>query len=407
MKLESIFLSFAFWLIFIITPALGPLLSSLNSLLFIPAYSFRLGIAFLIGVMFLSNKNLTTNWVIKFYFLIFFFNAFWGWNMIENNVPSIFQPDFWIYLLIGLLIILGYNRKYLTEIEKFLLRVLKVGIILNIVGIAIQPTFLRTIGFDPSLAYNWQVLLLPSIWFIFRMKSLSKFNRRVVIISFILMILEQIIFQKRLPLARILFIIMALSYAHLYIPIYGKKLNIVVKRYILYGFMGIILLTMSYTFSFGLETYVGATIDRFYISGEVSKTLEDDARWRIGEELIFDLERSDDLLFGRGFGGVVFGLGTLELDIGEIFRTSAEMGVSTILLKGGIVLLVFWIFVVIAFLNKFRLAKRDEISFSFWFVTLVFFVFLYVEGYFGAQRNIFHFIAAYGLGYSFSLNKNI
>lgn len=401
--IRQIILKTSFWLLFLIVPGLNPVLDKLEIFEFIQIYSYRLGVVLFALVLFLDRKGIKSNWFLLCYAVLFLFMVWNGLSLKVNNIEAIFQVDFWPHLLFGLLALSGYNHFYFAEFERILLQVLLIGVILNVIGIIIEPTFLRRLTSGRSLAYLWQVMLTPSIWFLFRLEDLSKFNRRLVIVSFAILFLEQILFQKRLPLARMAFILIFLSYCYSFYRIYGRKLKKVIKSYILYGYISLTFLGLGLLFGLGIDTYVQATIDRFYQSGDLKETVLNDTRWTIGQKFIDDLIEKRDLILGRGFGGVVFGLGMNKAKTGVNFRTSAEMGVSTILLKGGIILLLFWAFVTFSFILRINLAKKSRVTFSFWFVVFLFFLFLYVEGYFGAEQNVFHHIVAYGLGYTIRL----
>ena len=128
----------------------------------------------------------------------------------------------------------------------------------------------------------------------------------MVILSFVVLSVEQLLFQKRLPLVRTFFVLALLSYVHTYWMIYGGTFGLVMKRYINYFIVGILGIFLVYIIGINLVDYINATVERFTATGQLTETLQTDARWQIGEIIIDDLKKSNDLITGRGLGGVTY-----------------------------------------------------------------------------------------------------
>ena len=288
------------------------------------------------------------------------------------------EGDIYIYLRFISFIILGYNVLYWKEIKYGYISILKIGILLNIFAILTENTFLRELIQGPTLAYQIQVLLMPSLFFIFYLKELSRLNKNVVILSFVVLSVEQLLFQKRLPLVRTFFVLALLSYVHTYWMIYGGTFGLVMKRYINYFIVGILGIFLVYIIGINLVDYINATVERFTATGQLTETLQTDARWQIGEIIIDDLKKSNDLITGRGLGGVTYDNSFhLKTTSGKNFRGAAEMGLPTILLKGGVVLLIILVILVLRTLSAYKYAKTHQFVFACWSMVLLWAIFVY------------------------------
>ena len=316
------------------------------------------------------------------------------------------EGDIYIYLRFISFIILGYNVLYWKEIKYGYISILKIGILLNIFAILTENTFLRELIQGPTLAYQIQVLLMPSLFFIFYLKELSRLNKNVVILSFVVLSVEQLLFQKRLPLVRTFFVLALLSYVHTYWMIYGGTFGLVMKRYINYFIVGILGIFLVYIIGINLVDYINATVERFTATGQLTETLQTDARWQIGEIIIDDLKKSNDLITGRGLGGVTYDNSFhLKTTSGKNFRGAAEMGLPTILLKGGVVLLIILVILVLRTLSAYKYAKTHQFVFACWSMVLLWAIFVYAEGYIGSVRNINEFLLGYSFGFLLRVMK--
>ena len=402
----KIWLTGALVIFFIVVPGLIPILrlvgSSIGNL--IMAYSYRIAVVFMGVFLLLNYSRLKFHWTILLFILLISGMTLTGFTSGPNNVQSIFQPDLFVHLGFLFIMIMGYNRLAYYRFVEVVILSLMVGIGLNLIGLAIQPTFLSRAASINSLAYSLQVMLTPSFLLLFQLKTLDKRERNIVLIAFALYGIEQILFQKRAPLIRFGFTLFLLSLSLSFLQSYGRKAESVFANTLRYGFIIVMIGSTALVLGLQIDRYVEATYSRFTKQGNVSSTFENDARLKIGEYFIDDLKKTGDMTLGRGFGGVVYGATFQQQNnLGQSFRANSEMGVPTILLKGGIPLLVYWIIIAFLVLLKFGKARRSQIAFSFWITTFIFFSFLYVEGYIGAEQNVFHLMVAYSNGYLFSI----
>lgn len=152
--------------------------------------------------------------------------------------------------------------------------------------------------------------------------------------------------------------------------------------------------------------YVNATIERFQQEGNISETIEKDSRWQIGQTIMDNLENSNQMLLGRGFGGVVYDQSfRTETREASNFRAASEMGIPTILLKGGFVLLIIMALIVLRSLGTYKYVKTNQFAFACWTLVLVWAIFLYGEGFIGSMRNLNELLLAYAFGFLLRVAK--
>lgn len=323
-----------------------------------------------------------------------------------DYIKEVYEIEVYVYLRFFCMLLLGYNFLFYQQFKSGFLILLAIGFVLNLIAIGVQDTFLRGVNNGPTLAYSIQHLLVPSIFFIFQQNNLTKREKQLVVVSFFLLLIEQILFQKRLPLARIFFIILIFSYASSFLKIYGSNFSRVLKSYFKYGL--IILMTILVLSFIGLNIfqYGVATIDRFFSGGSLNETIESDTRWEIGRFIMEDLKESNQLLFGKGFGGVVYHNSFIrEFEDGLRYRSSSEMGLPTIFLKGGWILIVIVVVIVFKALSTYKYAKKNNFLFACWVFVFVWVVFLYSEGFIVSIFSVNDLILGYSMGLLLRISK--
>lgn len=324
-----------------------------------------------------------------------------GLNYFSNNefVKDVYEIEFCVYLRFFCIMTLGYNFIFYSEFKSGLLILLFIGLVLNILAIGIQESFMRDLNTGPILAYKIQHLLVPAIFFIYQQDRLTIIQKRLVIVSFILLFIEQFLFQKRLPIARIFLIILVLSYAYAFLKIYGSNLAMVLRAHLRNILIASIIIGAMSIIGLDLLQYGIATFDRFFLEGNFSETLESDDRWKIGEIIMLNLQESNQLLFGKGFGGVVYHDSFfLDIEDGIKYRSASEMGIPTIFLKGGFVLLLIIMTIVFKALKSYKYAKQNTFLFSCWSFLFVWTIFLYSEGFIVSINSLNDLILGYSIG---------
>lgn len=362
--------------------------STLGQILLI-TYYYRLGLSLLVGVLItgVATKRFKLHWLHWLFAVLILLMTY---NGIRSSlfVYANFQPDLFLYLGIWCFLILGYNLKIRLILDWLYFLVLA-GIFINVIGIMIEPTFLRSeVDFVNSIAYKYHALLFPSLTFILLPSYFSGRKYKVILIALGLVVLEIFLFQKRAYLARVSLILALTWVLFNFSSMYKYNAQVrKLKSMIILSFIFILPL-----FVYLGRGYISATFDRVTSSGSVKKTLENDARFEIGDELMsIATQNRQNLLFGVGMGSGV------ELESGG-FRRHSEMGIPSMMFKGGISLLAFWSLIGIIVLFNIRKYLITEVATAFVVTVLIWYLFVYVEGYFSAYQNPMSYLIPFAMG---------
>jgi hypothetical protein len=211
--------------------------------------------------------------------------------------------------------------------------------------------------------------------------------------------LEQIIFQKRLPTIRVFVCIIFYLYSVILFVEGGVKLFTLLRRFGLILF-GVFAFVQFFTLiGFNVTEYGDLLIERFYTKDTVEETLEEDTRWMIGESFYKSLQQSGQFFSGRGIGSVVYDNAFLMSDEnGKPYRSASEMGIPTIILKGGVPLLLFFGLILVKLVLMFGYVRKNIYLFASWSLVIVWFIFLYAEGFIGNNSSPYEITLAYALG---------
>lgn len=340
-------------------------------------------------------------------FIILFVNMFFI-GLVENELSHnrLLTAETVAYFRFLLFMIIGYNIPNYLLFQKALFKILIIGVVLNIIGLAVTSTDPSNILLAKPLTYDLQYLLIPALFLIFNYPNLNKNQKIFVIIGFVLYIIEQIMFVKRLPMLRILTIL-----CFIYFAVFAFDDNFFKKSSKYYIRVALLL------FSVLLVGFLVLNTDNFFSKfeskmtryGSISQTIEDDARWKIGDLIIEDLTLNNNIYTGKGFGGVVFHESFFYDPAGGVgkYRSASEMGVPTILLKGGIPLLGYFIFLFVSLIFKYETCRTQVLGFELWVYVFIYFFFLYFEGTINSGSfAIQDIILAYSIGF-LSSNKKL
>jgi hypothetical protein len=321
------------------------------------------------------------------------------------NVPpglyDFFRSDLQAFLRLFLMMILGYKWVAFGVLKKGMILIMQVGLVLSIISLFTTNTFLREALEGKTLTYSLQYSLLPSFFFLFLLDRLSTKEKFTVIACFSLYALEQVLFQKRLPLVRVAVTLAFFFYGvwlfRGYLRVY-YNVNII-KRFKTFAVsFGIIAIGIS-ILGFNLGIYGRALLGRFNEEGSASETLAEDPRWKIADIFYEELISANDLLIGRGLGGVVYHQSfPTNLDTDLPLRAAAEVGTATMLLKGGLLLVFYFLAVFLTILFKYRVCKKNIYSFAFWTYSVIFFIFLHPEGFLSNINLPYEMLYAYAFG---------
>lgn len=354
-----------------------------------------------------NGNNIPNYWVNQVFLGLFIYMATVGIMKTENTMSAIFQMDFFDTLRFMLCILIGFHREFFTTIKKAMMIIMLVGIVTNLISLTTSDTFVRALTETKSLTYKVQYMLLPGLFYLFLYDTLNKNERRIVVTAVIVYAVEQVLFQKRLPSLRIILTLLAYVYSMRFFHEGGLKFSVLLKRIFLF-IIGVILAVQLFAlFGFDLGEYADLLFKRFYQEDTVGETIEEDARWTIGESFFTDLHLTGEFFSGRGFGGVVYDNSFLQDDAnGNPYRSAAEMGIPTMMLKGGVMLVLFITSILIMILKLFKTCKKNVYLFAAFTTVIIWFMFLYAEGFIGNYYSIFEILLGYSIGLVLSAAKN-
>ena len=341
--------------------------------------------------------NFRLNW---WAFLILLFMAIIGF--IQPNFKSTeYQYDLFCYLRFFIFVLIGFQREFFTTIKKAMFITLVVGICANIFGLLSAETFVRALVEEKTLAYKMQYMLIPAFYYLFLYDTLTKAERRIVIIAICIYGIEQILFQKRLPTLRVVIYLAFYTYS---LTLFGKNGGIkfaeIIQRIGLFIIGIFVVIQLVSIIGFKVDEYFTLLIERFYGKGEnVSETLEEDSRWEIGNIFYESLWNSGEIFTGRGLGGIVYDQTFIKDDEnGFTYRSAAELGIPTMLLKGGFLLVGLFAIYLVKIGKLYKKVKQNVYLFAAWINVIIWFLFLYPEGFIGNYYNPFEILLAYSIG---------
>lgn len=359
-------------------------------------YQILLGLLIVLYCMFKTNTLSQVHPFIVFFYILIAYMSIMG-KITSYSVPIYFREDFLVYFRFAIFMHLGYNLKNYNSIRKGFMLVLKLAIFINMISLVAENINIRLEVSEMPLAYSMQNLLLCSIFFLFQLDYCTKREKIWIIIAFSVYIIEQIVFQKRAPIVRVLVVFVLFLINEV---IVNKKSVALLLRYLLITLIFFpILLFIIQSLGINIIGYYDSLISRFYDQGTIEGTIESDARIEFGDIFIQDLEKTKDIWLGRGFSSVVFDDKFLEDEsTGLKFRTVTEMGIPTILLKGGYFLLSYYLLFFSRMLILRKKLSCNPISNAAFLFLFVWFSFIYIEGTIGALSVFNEIVIAYCMG---------
>lgn len=351
-----------------------------------------------IAVLGLGNRGVRNYYIVYLLIVVFVYMAVLG-LLQADMMGRVFEYDFFVYLRFGICVIIGFHGIFFSTIKKAIMVILALGVIANVLSLFLTDTFVRSLLEDKTLTYKLQYVLLPAFFYLFQYDRLTRQEKYIVILALTIYSLEQVLFQKRLPTFRIILTLLFYAYS---LWIFSKdnfKIRLIVRR-IFFGLVSFLLVFQIMAFvGFNLSIYSKLLVDRFYTEDTIGQTIEDDSRWRIGETFYKALSNSNEFFSGRGMGSVIYDNSFLaEDELGKSYRSAAEMGLPTMLLKGGLVLVSLFSLIMFKLLRSYKICKRNMFHFSAWVTSFLWFVFLYAEGFIGNMLSIFEIFLGFSIG---------
>jgi hypothetical protein len=307
-----------------------------------------------------------------------------------------------VFLLTG--IILGSDIRNWEFINRLFIKIMLVGSIINVLAVLQFSSLARTDTYD-SVAYNIQYLTWPVLFFIITLPYQKKQSDKIVIIfTFVVYIVEQLAFQKRLP--------MTLGLVSLVLYLYysrkatskktGKSFNFI---FAIIGllFLGLVVVQFLSFAGLNLGTSASSFWDRLASDDQTNGTSLQNGRF-YSAGVIFSSIKGIQILIGQGFGA--FSTSTElwwnTVDTKTVGVSIIEVGQVWPYWKGGII---FWIlingFTFIAYLKGRKIKNNTFNSICVAFL-LVMFISFFSQSFAGTQRI---FILLWGLVTGYTLKK--
>lgn len=352
----------------------------------------------LISVLGLGNMGFRNYYIVNLLVSVFVYMAILGLLQTDMN-GRIFEYDFFVYLRFGLCVIIGFQGFFFPTIKKAIMVILAFGVIANIVSLFLTDTFVRSLLEDKTLTYKLQYVLLPAFFYLFQYDKLTRREKYIVILALTIYSLEQVLFQKRLPTFRVILTLLIYTYSLWLFSKDNFKVRLIIRRFILGLASFLVAFQIMALVGFNLSYYSELLVDRFYTEDTIGETIGDDSRWRIGETFYKALSSSNEFFSGRGIGSVIYDNSfKSEDETGKSYRSAAEMGLPTMLLKGGLILVSLFALIMFKLITLFRICKRNLFLFSAWVTSFIWFVFLYAEGFIGNMLSIFEIFLGFSIG---------
>jgi hypothetical protein len=328
---------------------------------------------------------------------------------LDKNDFNLMYVDLESALLFLCGLMFGVNRQNWNYIIRLYLWILIIGIITNLLAIPFLQSLGRTDA-ENSLLNKMQGLLFPATFFIYLVPFSPKKTRFVYLVAFILLFVDQLLFQKRLPILRILTTIVVFSImmsGFRKTPGLNYIVNVMRNSLLLLGVISIVVL-IAVMAGFNLDQSYSNLMHRFTSSGSVAQTAIEDGRYQLALNVFYKIIASGNFLFGQGFGGVLSGgmiYWTLETSssIQKFSTNSIEVGQIWPIWKGGII---FWLVITFTFLYgifRFKSTKGNYLAMSCWAFSLITWLFFFGENFW--HTPLFVFLIGCCLGYL--LNRNL
>ncbi|MDQ7799472.1 MAG: hypothetical protein RDU76_11130 [Candidatus Edwardsbacteria bacterium] len=323
-----------------------------------------------------------------------------------NNPKYTFYTDIEGVIILFGSIILGVRRKNWEHLDKLFLFLLAYGIILNVASLPMIESVAR-VDTEHSVTNKLQVLIYPVLFYIYLYKyRKNRFDKIIIMSAFLLFIIEQILFQKRLPSARIIFTLFLMTYIqNLTVnPSFWTFFKNTIKRFLLIIVpLMVAILIISNIINLKITDSLKLYNERLTGNYGFVHNLVYDTRLYIGYVVVDNLITSNSFLLGKGFGGYILDprlYWTVQTDEGT-FNGAAqiEIGQTWPVWKGG---LLFWLsanalFISLAF--SFRKYRKSNFSLACWAFILTHFIFLMGENIWTGPYQFYLIILGVAIGH--------
>jgi len=303
-----------------------------------------------------------------------------------NNPIALFYNDFEGVVILFGSILLGARRKNWEHIDKLFIVLLFYAIVVNTVSLPLIKSFARE-DTEHSVTNKLQVLLYPVLFYIYLYKyRVRKLDKIIIISAFVLFIIEQILFQKRLPSLRIIITLLIMVYIQNIRtnPSFWSYLGNVARRALLI-FIPVAIAVVVISTVIDLKIADSLRLFNERITGKYGfvHNIVYDTRLYIASVVIENIFSNYNYVVGRGFGGYILDprlYWIVDTGEGQFNGTSQiEIGHTWPVWKGG---LLFWISINALFISlvvSFRKYRNSYFNLACWAFILIHFIFLLGE----------------------------
>lgn len=302
---------------------------------------------------------------------------------------------------------LGTNPKFWKYFVKTILIILIISSVLSLKEIVYggNLSYLRSeVGINAeSYLYDIQIgFSVSSFALIYYYFNHNNRERSIAIATFVLYFFLQFYFQKRLPLARVLFTLFVLIYL-------VRKTNVTAKISLGYYFLIPLLMIMAFTYI--PKELIDATVDRFFENGSATETVVNDGRYKILDAVLsHTLSSPRTILFGEGTGGCAIGnFDSKYITVAGQFVQGVsefEVGWCSYFFRYGIIFLIVFYKFLYKNIRGVRIDYTDQLSIACWGQILILFVFSILgESFPNVSVPISTILLASSLGYLSTKNR--
>lgn len=292
-------------------------------------------------------------------------------GIVYSGVLSFIVGDtaFWIFFLA--LFFLGMSREFWRFFFPFGLVIAIFTSFLSIQEISSGAmTYLRDAFFEDSYLYKINQGLAPiAMVAIYYTLLKKKYYALLSIVIFVFFIALQFFFQKRLPLLRCSLYVVFFFFVLKHSFSTRKRIGIII--------ISIIVLLVGLFFV--PSELSSATIDRFFESGSISKTTQNDDRYLIAAKVVDEtLSNPRSILVGQGIGGFLLGdyCGKTIIINGKttLGIIGFEIGSATLLFKYGVIFFFLYFGYIFRLLLQYKKYLKDPLTMSCWVYLMVYFM---------------------------------
>jgi hypothetical protein len=374
----------------------------------LPPYSDYLLISYMAYKLLFTKHQLNasgTKWliIITVIMIIQFFSG-----IVKGNELGYFSNDFKSVTLLLLFIYFGAVLSYWRVYYKYLILIISLGIITTIPDLVNQNASISFLeNKEISLSYVMQYSLTPSLLLFFLLITKKKSDYKFIIIAgFVLYLLEQLLFLKRLPLLRSFSVIFMFMFLKSY---YNKTASL---KILYFPLALIFLLIVSVFISSNLRLYFNETLNRFTKEGSVIETAQNDSRYFIAETVFTDSFKDlNILLLGRGMGGVYKGSGihgkTIKIENKVLEGVNElEVGQIFILMKYGLIFWAVFNLYILKIILSIKKYQQNNLALACYGYITIWFLFSFGEGFPTMNTPILILLLSICIGFLSSVHSN-